>query len=76
MTRPTNPELCAEFRRLLTDGARGAMNEVAALHPVSADDLLGDTRAWRSDLWRIFREIEKRMCPQPGDFNGDDDDGE
>lgn len=69
MTRPTNPELCASFRALMTEGFHVPVG-------VDHEKALADTRGWRGELWRAFRDIEERMCPQPGDFNGDDDDGE
>lgn len=53
--RKTNQELCAEFRALLTDGAK------AQLSP----EMLDATKPWRNELWRAFRTLEDRMCPTP-----------
>lgn len=49
--RPTNQELCAAFRELLTHGCPQDMRE--------------KTKPWRNDVWRAFGEIEERMCPTP-----------
>jgi len=63
MARPSNPEIIAEFRRLLTDGARARFQgiKVDAYSP----DLLELTKEWRADLWRKLNEVEERMCPKP-----------
>ena len=65
MTRPTNQELCDEFRKLLTEGAELAMRDLAKKHPLSVGAALLDTRPWRGELWAKFAEIERRLCPQP-----------
>lgn len=71
--RPTNAELCAAFRALLTGGATDVFDKISPKlymlggEPVSNEMLLEATKPWRGDLWKAFREIEKRMCPQPGD---------
>lgn len=61
--RPTNTELCAEMRHLLTDAARARFHEIKV--DAYSPDLLGLTREWRNDLWRKFAEIEARLCPKP-----------
>jgi hypothetical protein len=63
VSRPTNQELCAEFRHLLTEGARARFTGVRV--DAYAPDLLGLTKDWRSDLWRKFNELEDRLCPTP-----------
>lgn len=69
MSRPTNQELCDNFRKLLTDGARDMAEAVSAIDynrvpdPVAA--ALDESKPWRSDLWKAFAEIERRFCPQP-----------
>lgn len=74
MARLTNQELCNEFRRLLTDGAKTALdvvhtNRQSALFDL--DDLLADTKPWRGELWKSFAEIERRLCPQPPEMQVD-----
>lgn len=61
MTRPTNQELCDEFRKLLTEGAKRAFKDVA----FRQETMLEQTKPWRSELWAKFAEIERRLCPQP-----------
>jgi len=56
MTQPTNSELCAAFRALLTTGFYAD----AAVPP---DEALRITKPWRGDIWKAFREIEDRLCP-------------
>jgi hypothetical protein len=51
--RPTNPELCADFRALLTDRAKASLDE----------STLAVTKGWRGELWKAFREIEDRLLP-------------
>ncbi len=53
MRRKTNPEIVAELRTLLTDGARATMS----------DTELEKTKEWRAKLWRLATEIEDRMDP-------------
>lgn len=53
--RPTNQELCAAFRTLLTEGARDVMGVKE----------LEYTKPWRNELWQAFRELEERLCPSP-----------
>lgn len=67
--RPTNVQLVASFRALLTTGATDAFTEsVKKLDrlgdgPLSAEDLLYSTKPWRAELWKAFNEIEERLCP-------------
>lgn len=58
MSRKTNQQLCAEFRALLTEGAR----EEFAKHS-GMNDIMTKTREYRNKLWKAFREIEDRLCP-------------
>lgn len=51
--RPTNQELAASFRTLLTDGAKDKLTP----------EVLEATKPWRNELWRAFREIEDRLDP-------------
>lgn len=67
MPRKTNPDLCAEFRALLTTGFH-------VPEGANRDAILAATKPWRGDLWKAFREMERRMCPQPGNWSGDDED--
>lgn len=62
--RPTNAELCAAFRELLTkrfyvvdeNGDEYTGNELR-------EEALRATKPWRNELWQKFREIEDRLCP-------------
>lgn len=72
--RKSNQELCNEFRSLLTDGARKALdvvdtNRQSAMFTV--DDLLADTKPWRGELWKAFAEIERGLCHQPPEEESD-----
>lgn len=67
MSRPTNQELCAEFRHLLTEGARARFTDVRV--NAYSPDLLGLTKDWRNDLWRKFAELEERLCPTPENYH-------
>lgn len=49
--RPTNYEVADAFRELLTAGCPEEMREL--------------TKAWRTELWRAFAEIDRRLCPFP-----------
>lgn len=59
MPRAPNPDICAAFRALLTTGFHVPEGS-------DRDAILAATKPWRSDLWRAFRDIEIRLCPQPG----------
>lgn len=56
MSRPTNEELCQQFRELMTMGFY-IDPDTPSLEPLIL------TRPWRGDLWKAFREIEARLCP-------------
>lgn len=55
--RPTNRELCEAYRALLTTAF-----EVESIDPELG---LRATKAWRNKLWKKFKEIEARLCPEP-----------
>lgn len=69
MSRPTNKQLCEEFRNLLThgfdvnlvakEGRPGNLVEVDVTREIG----LQLTREWRNKVWRAFRELEDRLCP-------------
>lgn len=59
--RPTNPELCAAFRALLTSGFY-TVDPAGEIWTDDPDDLQA-TKPWRGDLWKAFRELEDRLCP-------------
>lgn len=67
MVRKTNPELCAEFRALLTTGFRITEDGIASIDLMSdeqqRDEALRVTKPWRNDLWKAFAEIEERLDP-------------
>jgi len=58
--RPTNPEICEAFRKLLTDGFY--VSDVDGV-PSTKSHTLTATKPWRGDLWKAFAEIEERLCP-------------
>lgn len=62
MTRPTNPELVANFRALLTGGATDAFAKFESVD-TPAETLMHLTKPWRTELWNAFNEIEERLCP-------------
>ncbi|AHC30580.1 hypothetical protein CC53_gp163 [Rhizobium phage vB_RleS_L338C] len=51
----SNRKLSAEIQRLLTDGAKEMLG----------DDLLLRTKPWRAELWKLFKEVDVRICPTP-----------
>lgn len=63
MTRPTNPELVASFRALLTGGATDAFAKANFHIMETPEDLMQLTKPWRAELWKAFNEIEERLCP-------------
>jgi len=65
LTRPTNQDLCREFRTLLTEGfyVVDTVGEIHTQGAAIADETLAVTKPWRGDLWKAFRELEDRLCP-------------
>lgn len=66
MSRPSNLDLCRDFRRLLTEGFRieGDLSCSDLMNDEQQrDEVLRVTKAWRNDLWKAFREIEDRLDP-------------
>ena len=55
LDRMTNQEICEQFRKLITFGAQRVLSE----------EEMRQTKPWRDDMWRAFREIENRLCPKP-----------
>lgn len=68
MSRPTNQQLVAEFRLLLTEGAR---TELADLVMQDGTPALEATKPWRNAMWRKFAELETRLCPTPLSYKKD-----
>ena len=67
LKRPTNQELAAEMRALLTGGATDAFqlaitNQTTNIN-VEYEELLALTKPWRNELWKLFGEIEERLDP-------------
>lgn len=61
--RKTNQELCNEFRHMLT---HGFYTEPTLWRQMDQREFaLSVTKAWRNDLWKAFKEIERRLCPAP-----------
>ena len=67
MSRPSNQELCAAFRKLLTEGFYTVDLNGEIIAAQDDPNTLHMTKPWRGDLWTAFRELERRMCPKPGD---------
>lgn len=62
--RPTNVQLVASFRALLTGGATDAFNDSRFdTYGIAAEDILHITKHWRGELWNALNEIEERLCP-------------
>jgi hypothetical protein len=61
--RPTNVQLVAQFRALLTSGATDTFDKANFRIIETPEDLLTLTKPWRSALWNAFNEIEERLCP-------------
>lgn len=53
MPRPSNRELIAQLRHLLTEGARDAL-------PAAT---LAETKAWRAEIWKMIPELEDGLDP-------------
>lgn len=63
MTEPLNPELVAAFRLLLTEGFYAVDVDGVILDGADNDAVLAETRPWRNELWRAFRELADRLDP-------------
>jgi len=62
--RPTNEELCKEYRELLSHGFYVETKDGEPILDGNwREELAGFTKAWRNDLWKKFRELEDRLCP-------------
>lgn len=60
-----NREIVAEFRKLLTEGFYAVDSDGVIMEDVRHDAMLMSTKPWRGEIWKAFREIEGRLCPQP-----------
>lgn len=60
-----NREIVAEFRKLLTEGFYAVSLHGEILEDEIHNTMLAATKPWRGELWKAFREIENRLCPQP-----------
>lgn len=62
--RPTpNEALCAEFRKLMTDGFYTIDADGEIDTPEERTAALAATKPWRAEIWRAFRQLEDRLCP-------------
>lgn len=61
--RPTNQELAADFRKLLTDGFYCVNENGDRFFDSAMVQKLAETKPWRNELWQAFREIEDRLDP-------------
>lgn len=59
--RPTNVQLVASFRALLTGGLKASLAKDTKFH--NDADVIALTKPWRAELWNAFNEIEERLCP-------------
>lgn len=63
MKRPTNPELVAAFRDLLTKQFYAINDDGEVLEGEERERALRATKPWRNEVWKAFAEIEARLCP-------------
>lgn len=63
-----NREVCAEFRELLTKGVYFVNNDGELYNERATAVRLAETKPWRNELWKAFREIEDRLCPVEADM--------
>lgn len=61
--RPTNLELAANFRELLTKRFYVVNDDGEVLEGEQLDKALTATKPWRNELWKAFRIIEERLDP-------------
>lgn len=62
--RKLNAELCADFRKLLTEGFDVNLARVGdETLTITREAGLSLTKAWRNELWKAFRELEDRLDP-------------
>ncbi len=65
MSERPNREVVAEFRKLLTEGYYAVTVDGELFEEEDLQHSLRETKPWRNELWKAFREIEDRLCPQP-----------
>lgn len=66
-----NRVIVAEFRQLLTEGFYAIASDTGEiLEGDEKQSALAATKPWRGELWKAFREIEDRLCPQPSPKGG------
>jgi hypothetical protein len=63
MSRPTNTDLVEDFRRLLTEDFYAVDADGVVLDDNDIRAVLAETKPWRNELWRAFREIADRLDP-------------
>lgn len=66
MSRPSNADLCVGFRDLLTDGFYVVNSDGQVFDSVVDPERergLQETKRWRGEVWKAFRELEDRLCP-------------
>lgn len=61
--RPTNQEICAAFRQLMTEGFYVVNGDGEINSAEQRKETLDTTKPWRNDIWKAFREIEDRLRP-------------
>lgn len=61
--RSTNPELVDAFYDLLTKDFYAVDRDGVFLDDGDLKGVLAETKPWRNDLWKAFREIADRLDP-------------
>ncbi len=63
MSDKPNRLICAEFRRLLTEGFYTVDDDGVIQEETDHEAALAATKPWRGEIWKAFRELEDRLCP-------------
>ena len=63
MSEKPNRLICAEFRALLTTGFYAVDTDGVILEGADHENALAGTKPWRGEMWKMFRELEDRLCP-------------
>lgn len=66
--RPSNQALIVSFRMLLTEDFYAVDAEGEVLDGADRDAVMAETKPWRNEVWKAFREIADRLDPV-GKFN-------
>lgn len=61
----SNNGLCLDFAMLLTANFAPTDSEGKPLEGEALALCMAQTKQWRGAMWKMFMEIEARMCPRP-----------